>query len=86
MKILMKCISKPAFFTLLLTISGPAMAYVGPGLGLSALGALIAFVAAILVAIFGFLWFPLRRILRKKKNAEVSESDKVERGDGDSDI
>jgi hypothetical protein len=44
-----------------------AFAYVGPGAGLSVIGSLLAFVAAIVVAIFGFLFFPIRRILRRRK-------------------
>jgi len=47
----------------------PSYAYIGPGSGLSALGSLLALVAAIVVAIIGFVWFPLKRILRKRKMA-----------------
>jgi uncharacterized membrane protein YccC len=46
-----------------------SFAYVGPGAGLSIIGSLLALVAAVIIAIFGFLWFPLRRILRKRKQA-----------------
>ena len=34
-------------------------AYIGPGAGLSAIGALLALVAAVAVAIVGFVWFPV---------------------------
>jgi hypothetical protein len=44
----------------------PVAAYVGPGAGLSALGSLLALLAAVVVAIVGFLWYPLKRILRKR--------------------
>ncbi len=43
------------------------MAYIGPGTGLSAIGAFVAVVAGITVALFGFLWYPIKRLLRKKK-------------------
>ncbi len=43
-------------------------AYVGPGIGLSAIGSFLALLAAIVIAIFGFLWFPFKRLLRKRKN------------------
>ena len=49
---------------LLPTIS---MAYVGPGAGLSAFGSLFALLAAIIIAVFGFVWFPIKRILRRMK-------------------
>ena len=50
-----------------------AMAYVGPGAGLSAIGAFIAVVVGIILAIFGFLWYPIKRLLRKKKPTEEAE-------------
>lgn len=43
-----------------------AAAYVGPGAGLSALGSLLALIAAVLVAIAGFIWYPVKRLLRKR--------------------
>ncbi len=54
------------------------MAYIGPGAGLSAIGAFIALVAGIILAIFGFLWYPIKRLLRKKKPAEETEDGATE--------
>jgi hypothetical protein len=45
----------------------PVVAYIGPGTGLSAIGALIAVVVAVIVTLFGFVWYPVKRLLRKKK-------------------
>lgn len=45
----------------------PVLAYLGPGAGLSAIGVLLAIVAGVTVAIFGFVWYPIRRLMRKKK-------------------
>jgi hypothetical protein len=54
--------------TLVLTVlAAPASAYVGPGAGLSAIGSVLALLAAIVAAIFGFLWYPIKRMLRKKR-------------------
>lgn len=39
--------------------------YGGPGSIISGLGAFLAVVAAIIVSIFGFLWFPLKRLIRR---------------------
>ena len=47
------------------------MAYVGPGTGIAALGALLAIIAGIVVAVFGFLWYPLKRL--RKRRAEASK-------------
>lgn len=50
-----------------------AMAYIGPGAGLSVIGSVLAFLAAIIVAIFGFLFFPIRRMLRKRKQRAAAK-------------
>lgn len=42
------------------------LAYVGPGTGMSAIGTFIAFVFGIFVAILGFLWYPIKRLLKRK--------------------
>ena len=42
-----------------------ALAYVGPGAGLTAIGTLLAFLGAIGLAVVGFVWYPLKRMLRK---------------------
>ena len=49
------------------------LAYIGPGGGLSALGALLAIVAGSIIALFGFVWYPIKRILRNRKKRDVSK-------------
>ena len=44
-----------------------AHAYVGPGAGISAIGTLIVLLAAILLAIAGFIWYPIKRLLRYRR-------------------
>lgn len=56
--------------TLSCIIAQPASAYIGPGAGISAIGAVFAAIAGIIVAIFGFIWYPVRRLLRKKKKSD----------------
>jgi hypothetical protein len=46
------------------------LAYVGPGAGLSAIGAFLAVVAGVLVALFGFVWYPVKRLLNRKRDAQ----------------
>jgi ABC-type nitrate/sulfonate/bicarbonate transport system permease component len=41
-------------------------AYVGPGTGLTAIGTFIAFIFGVLVAILGFIWYPVKRLFKKK--------------------
>lgn len=48
----------------------PALAYVGPGAGLTFIGSLVALVSAVLAGIFGFVWFPIKRLLRARKKKQ----------------
>lgn len=53
--------------------AGTADAYVGPGTGLAALGTLAALLGAVLLGIFGFMWFPIRRMLRRKSKGNAPD-------------
>ena len=52
---------------LVVVTSSSAQAYVGPGAGLSAIGAVFALIIGLFVAILGFIWYPLKRLFRKRK-------------------
>ena len=74
-------------FLLFLGNPGSVFAYVGPGAGITMLGALWAVILAVLFAIGGILFWPVRSFLqwRKKgateKNKEIHESFRI--GDPD---
>jgi len=57
---------------LLITAPQNAQAYIGPGAGVGAVGTAIALVGAVILLIVGFVWYPLKRLLRrgKKPNTE----------------
>jgi hypothetical protein len=61
----------PALWLALLP--GAAAAYVGPGAGLSAIGTLVALVGAVFLAIVGFIWYPIKRLLRGRRPAPGAE-------------
>jgi len=65
-------------FILLCILPQPAMAYVGPGSGLTALGSLLAVVAAIFLSVMGFIWYPIKRMLRKKRPTDGGPSESGE--------
>jgi hypothetical protein len=44
--------------------SDVACAYVGPGSGLSTIGALLAVFGAILFGIVGLIWYPFKRLIQ----------------------
>lgn len=44
-----------------------AFAYIGPGAGLSAIGTVLALIGAVLLALFGFIWYPVKRLIAKRR-------------------
>lgn len=50
-------------------LSTPAMAYIGPGAGISVLGSLLGILATIVVAIGAIVMWPLRKALKKRRQA-----------------
>ena len=53
------------FFTI---ISYTAQAYVGPGMSGGFIVAVLGTIFAIFAALFGIIYYPLKRFLKKKKN------------------
>lgn len=43
----------------------PVEAYVGPGLGAGTLGVVLGLLGSILIALFAFFWYPIKRIFKK---------------------
>jgi len=56
----------------------PAMAYVGPGLGLGAIGAILGVVLSVLLAVFAIVWYPVKRLLGLDKRKQVRQAVKPE--------
>jgi hypothetical protein len=57
----------PVMIFVALVAFGPsaAHAYVGPGAGLTALGTVLALLAAVLFALVGFVWYPMKRLMKR---------------------
>ena len=63
-----------------------AHAYVGPGLGLGALGVVLGMLLSIGLAILAVFWYPLKRVLRKfGTRGEKSPAPSVKAPDGGDD-
>jgi hypothetical protein len=62
----MKPFKTASLWVILTAVPGLLQAYVGPGVGLSALGSVLAFIGAIFLLIAGFLWYPIKRLIKKK--------------------
>ncbi|MEM7507419.1 MAG: hypothetical protein AAF415_11795 [Pseudomonadota bacterium] len=51
----------------------PAAAYIGPGAGIGAIATFLALIAAVVLAIVGFLWYPLKRLIKGRKAPEAED-------------
>lgn len=63
---------------ILISAPGTLLAYGGPGLGLTAIGIVLSLIAAIFLAIVGFIWYPFKRLLKKIKDNDVTTEDDSE--------
>ncbi|MCB2190595.1 MAG: hypothetical protein KQI62_03470 [Deltaproteobacteria bacterium] len=60
---------------LLLLLPGTAQAYVGPGLGLGAIGAILGVIFSVILAILAFFWYPIKRLFGKGKKKQDNQGD-----------
>ena len=58
--------------------SSSAEAYVGPGMGVGALGVIVGIVVSVLMAIVGIFWYPIKRLFKKKDDSESLEETDVQ--------
>lgn len=45
----------------------PAQAYVGPGLGLGAIGVVAGLLLSLVMAFFAFVWLPIKKLFSRNK-------------------
>ena len=60
--------NKSILFLSLFLISLPSYAYIGPGMGGGVVAAIIGFFAAILLGLWGILYYPIKRALKNRKD------------------
>ena len=70
-----KLISSSIIFCL---ISAPSFAYLGPGIGGGIIAATTGVIVAIFAALFGLLWFPMKRLIKKRKEKKIQQQNKVD--------
>ena len=62
-------------FILFLSLGTPALAYIGPGAGISVLGSLLGILGTIIVAIGAILFWPIRKMLKRRKAAAANDNE-----------
>ena len=51
-----------------------AQAYIGPGLGMGALGVILGVIVSVILAIIGIFWYPLKRAYKRIKGKKNPKS------------
>ncbi len=62
-----------AAMVLLALTAAPAQAYMGAGAGLSAIGSILSFIGVVLLMVLGFVWYPVKRMLKKARARNAPE-------------
>ena len=70
-----KLIFSSVIFFLITTSS---FAYLGPGVGGGVIAATLGIIVAIFAALFGLIWFPVKRLLKKRKERKDQQQNKVD--------
>jgi len=60
---------------LFILTSYPVQAYMGPGMAGGLIATTIGIVVAIFAALFGILYFPIKRFLKNKKQKKTNEKE-----------
>jgi predicted lipid-binding transport protein (Tim44 family) len=60
------------------------LSYIGPGGALSTIGAFLALLAAALLALLGFVWYPIKRLLRGRKQKQAGANVRSDDGSDES--
>lgn len=53
-----------AMFLFISILPQSAFAYIGPGSGVTFVGSIIALAAGLILGLIGFVWYPVKRLLR----------------------
>ena len=64
--------NKSILFISLFLISLPSYAYIGPGMGGGVIAGIIGFFAAVLLGLWGILYYPIKRALKNRKDKKMS--------------
>jgi hypothetical protein len=65
------------FITLMMAVPQVAIAYIGPGAGIAAIGTVLALIGGILLAILAFIWYPIKRLLAKIKKKKMIDKENL---------
>ena len=59
-------------------MTNTSYAYLGPGIGGGIIAATVGLVVAILIGLIGLIWFPLKKLFKKRKKNKNIEKREVD--------
>ena len=71
-------LKKISLILILILIENTAFAYIGPGMTGGVIAATIGIIVAIFAALFGLIWFPVKKLLKKRKEKADLKKDKLD--------
>tara|TARA_B100000925_G_C21902039_1_gene427517 strand:- start:444 stop:677 length:234 start_codon:yes stop_codon:yes gene_type:complete len=71
-------LKKILLISILILIENTAFAYIGPGMTGGVFAATIGVIVAIFAALFGLIWFPVKKLLKKRKEKVDLKKDKLD--------
>lgn len=67
--------NKSVLFLCIFLISLPSYGYIGPGMSGGVIAAIVGFFVAILLGLWGILYYPIKRALKNRKDKKKSLKD-----------
>ena len=68
--------NKTILLLILIFFPLPSYAYIGPGMGGGIIAIIVGFFAAIFLALWGILYYPIKRALKNRKNKKAISTQK----------
>ncbi len=62
----------------ILLTSIPSYAYIGPGMSGGVIAAIIGFIVAVFLGLWGILYYPIKRAIKRRRNKLVTQKNKID--------
>jgi len=62
----------------ILLTSIPSYAYIGPGMSGGVITAIIGFIVAVFLGLWGILYYPIKRAIKRRRNKLVTQKNKID--------
>ena len=71
-------LNRSILLLLILLTSIPSYAYIGPGMSGGVIAAIIGFIVAVFLGLWGILYYPIKRAIKRRRNKLVKQKNKID--------